>query len=206
MKKILVKNAIPGKTYTYISPIDREKRMVLVCSTAITEASPKPKLFRCQSGEVWVQILDGSGNPVGKKAKLNMVSELTEYESHPVRRWRGWAKKNATIMNDLLNVFEAAGCWVESQGKNGKELPHYHRIGFKGKTICVVYRNGLIGFHETPKGPLSAYKTFGIEDGGAKKEKYMLFKIWSSQVHELGQWDNLIADLKAYIGAKIVAA
>lgn len=202
LAKTLVKDAVPGNRYIYYSPISPEGKLVLVCSAAITAASPKPKLFKCGDGEAYVQLLDKDGKPEGKKAKLLLADELTEYGVCPAPRWRGWARKNAAIMNDLLDVFKDAGCWVESQGRNGKELPHYHRIGFKGKTICVVYRNGLIGFHKSPGGRLATYDVYA----DAKEEKYMLFKILSAQVHSMGMWDDLVADLQAHLREKISAA
>ncbi len=190
MKKILVKFAKAGERYITDSGIEIE-----LCANPKAAAQGRLEQWVGRDHQIfaWL-IVDGKRS----KQYVRLPAIVEVFNPRPKRKrnrrdddtplWRGWSLKHVDLMDDLLGLAASNGCWE-------KEGPHFIRVGKDWKTMLAIYKGGLIGFHSRPSGRLGEYPIFQNRIG----ESYLFHKIFLPGVYVLDQWDDLRADVDAYL-------
>ncbi len=150
---INAKSAKPGRRYT-----TRKGIIVEVQADPDAKARSVTTLWRDSQGQVYVFIVQPDGSLSSEYTRAKPYAKLDD--GRPVVRrprgrrgplprgkkspWRGWAYENQLFMEALVK---------EAKARHFLLVPahHYFRVVFLGRTVCVMFRDGQIGFSEPPK-------------------------------------------------------
>ena len=84
----------------------------------------------------------------------------------PKSPWYAKARgDNSAIPNDILRIAKQSGCYT-------KESKNYFIVGFEGRSIFSIFRNGEFGFHRDPKTP-----DFEVLKTRTVKERFMPIRV-----------------------------
>jgi hypothetical protein len=195
MMTILAKDSRGGRRY-----LTQKNVLIEVAPRSYKDDSPR----RDSQGNVLVWIVNDRGeadksilrqipgsyplidpNPPETKQKPDSPRKRgrPKHENTP---WRGWAYEKPEMCEAIISEAIAQGCYL-------KHSKNYISVGWGGRKVFVMFRNGVIGFNKIPK-YFESYRTKQMTSC-----RFCQYHMELRRVLADGMRENLIKDFRQYI-------